>query len=93
MSGCLGDCCRAEGDAEGTQGHYERSMELLQAAGEDPEASDNSREVVGRVVFGLVRGRDWGVGGEKDQAAGGWEGSRGERAGVGVRWEGPRCCR
>ncbi|KAI3430218.1 hypothetical protein D9Q98_004816 [Chlorella vulgaris] len=38
VSGCLGDCCRAEGDADGMLRHYQRSVELLQAAGPDPEA-------------------------------------------------------
>ncbi|KAL4854859.1 hypothetical protein ACK3TF_004544 [Chlorella vulgaris] len=38
VSGCLGDCCRAEGDAAGMLRHYQRSVELLQAAGPDPEA-------------------------------------------------------
>ncbi|KAL4450240.1 hypothetical protein ABPG77_010909 [Micractinium sp. CCAP 211/92] len=38
VSGCLGDCCRAEGDAAGTLEHYAASVALLQAAGEDPEA-------------------------------------------------------
>lgn len=38
VCGCLGDCCRAEGDADGTLALYRESVELLQAAGQDPEA-------------------------------------------------------
>ncbi|PSC70221.1 zinc ion-binding [Micractinium conductrix] len=39
VRGCLGDCCRAEGDAEGTLAHYQESVRLLQAAGDDAEAT------------------------------------------------------
>lgn len=38
VSGCLGDCWRAEGDAAGTLEHYTASVALLRAAGGDPEA-------------------------------------------------------
>ncbi|KAL4421602.1 hypothetical protein ABPG75_010893 [Micractinium tetrahymenae] len=38
VSGCLGDCCRAQGDAASTLQHYQASVKLLQAAGQDPEA-------------------------------------------------------
>ncbi len=37
MCGCLGDCCRAEGDAQGTAQHYQDSVRLLREAGQDPE--------------------------------------------------------
>lgn len=37
VCGCLGDCCRAEGDAEGTLRHYGDSVALLREAGQDPE--------------------------------------------------------
>lgn len=37
VSGCLGDCWRAEGDAAGTLEHYTASVALLRAAGGDPE--------------------------------------------------------
>lgn len=37
VCGCLGDCCRAEGDAQGTAQHYQDSVRLLREAGQDPE--------------------------------------------------------
>ena len=47
MRGCLGDCCRAEGDAEGTLAHYQESVRLLQAAGDDAEVGVQQGNEVG----------------------------------------------
>lgn len=49
VCGCLGDCCRAEGDAAGTLRHYQDSVALLREAGQDPEVGS-----LGSKLFTLV---------------------------------------
>lgn len=49
VCGCLGDCCRAEGDAAGTLRHYQDSVALLREAGQDPEVGS-----LGSKLFRLV---------------------------------------